>query len=102
MSTSKQTFTYESKLNHVKNWQSSGQTLSEYCRANKLGISTLSTWVSKLKNATANFKEVEISKESPIGAPQPALLVNVRGYLKLYFKDITDIKLIASLLRELE
>lgn len=91
---------------HLANWQTSGQGMSEYCRNNGVSTSTLSTWnrkskISKpvVKTKKSNFKQVQLT--NPVFDSHPELMVNVRGNMKLYFKTISNVSLISSLLKEL-
>ncbi len=45
----KRSLSAEEREAHVKAWQMSGLTMSAYCRAHGLAISSLSVWVSKSK-----------------------------------------------------
>jgi transposase-like protein len=102
----KRHFSPEEKQNHVINLNKSGLRLSDYCRSNNLSTSTLSTWRRKHKipksiekPSSPAFKQVHLT--NPVSDTHPELMVNVRGNMKLYFKTISNVPLISSLLKEL-
>ena len=91
---------------HLTNWRASGQGMSEYCRGHDISTSTLSGWDRKSKTSKSvvkakksNFKQVHLT--NPVSDTHPELMVNIRGNMKLYFKTISNVSLISSLLKEL-
>jgi hypothetical protein len=86
---------------HLQSWRESGQTMSVYCRANDLAISTLSSWARKGLKPKSRFKEVKVRQSTSAPNKTPALFVKIRDELKLTFNSLEDAAKIAKLLKEL-
>ena len=101
------TLTTQAKRSHVENFERSDQTMSTYCRAHGIAISTFSTWVAKYGvKEPPSFVPVQVCDEPEesirITQQAPTCLTHIeihRGELKIVFPVMSDIALTIEIIK---
>ena len=56
---------------HIANWRKSGQTMADYCQANKIKVCTFHYWRKKISQSHASPSEfITIQSNRNVGVPK--------------------------------
>ena len=94
----------EQRLQWVKQYERSGQSMREFCMENDLAYATLSLWRREARQASegrqsASLVEVRVGSA---GAVYGALKIRVPGGVELEVSSGTDARWLASILHALQ
>jgi transposase-like protein len=91
----------EIRAQHIEKWKESGLTMSEYCRQNKLSLSSFSSWRQSAIKAKSSFKPIALSSSASTLTNQNIVEIMVDQRIKLRLLNVIDGSFAANIVRSL-
>jgi transposase-like protein len=93
--------TKEERQSQVENWKKSGLSMSEYCRQNKLALTSLSAWNRSILRNKIQFKAIKSLASTDTTRPSNVVEIIIDQRIKIRLQQVTDASLVINIAKGL-